>query len=147
MTYYGKRCSQKKNLQMDNDFKLLVEKAILLSKQKRTLNEYSKIANMGCALLTKQGNIYTGINIDIVCGIGFCAEHSAIAEMLKYNETRIVKIVSASDEKGIRPPCGRCREFIRLINFENFETLVMLKDDRVVKLADLLPDPFFKYSC
>jgi cytidine deaminase len=130
---------------MDNDFKLLVEKALFLSK-KKILNEYSKIATIGCALLTEQGYMYTGINIDVVCGIGFCAEHSAIAEMLKHNETRILKIVSASDEKGIRPPCGRCRELIRLIDSENFETLVMIEENHVVKLADLLPYPFFKYS-
>lgn len=44
---------------------------------------------VGAALLTTKGNIYTGINIEIACGIGFCAEHSAIAEMLKNRETEI----------------------------------------------------------
>ena len=37
--------------------------------------------SVGAALLTDKGNVYTGICIDIACGIGFCAEHSAIAEM------------------------------------------------------------------
>jgi len=92
---------------MDEEFSLLLEKALMLSKQKITLNEYSKIANIGSALLTESGNIYTGINIDCVCTLGFCAEQTAIAEMLKHNETRIMKIVSASIEKGIRPPCGK----------------------------------------
>jgi len=130
---------------MDKDFGLLLEKAIVLSKQKRTLNEYSKIATTGCALLTEKGNIYTGISISIVCSIGFCAEHAAIAEMLKNEETRIIKIVSASDEKGIRPPCGRCREFIRLIDSNNFDTQVLISKDRIMKLSELLPEPFFKY--
>ena len=38
---------------------------------------------VGSALLTAKGNVYTGINIEVACGMGFCAEHSAIAEMLK----------------------------------------------------------------
>jgi len=130
---------------VDKDFALLHEHAVTLAKQKRTLNEYSKIATTGCALLTEQGSIYTGISISIVCSIGFCAEHSAMAEMLKNNETRIMKLVSVAAGKGIRSPCGRCREFMRLINMDNFTTLIMLSEDRIVKLSDLLPDPFFKY--
>ena len=39
------------------------------------------------ALETASGNVYTGINLDLACGIGFCAEHSAVAEMLKARET------------------------------------------------------------
>ena len=128
---------------MDDDFKQILKKANELSKLKKNLNEYTRVAAVGSALITEKGNIYTGISVDVVCGIGFCAEHSAIAEMLKYNETRIAKIVATSD-KGIRPPCGRCREFIRLINSNNFQTLVMLNEDTIVTLSELLPSPFFR---
>ena len=34
------------------------------------------------------GNTYTGINVSLFCGIGFCAEHSARAEMVKNGETK-----------------------------------------------------------
>ena len=43
------------------------------------------------------------------CGIGFCAEHAAIIEMLKNDESRIVKIIE-TDKHGVTPACGRCRE-------------------------------------
>jgi cytidine deaminase len=42
-----------------------------------------------------QGNIYTGICIDLGCGLGFCAEVAAIAQMLTHRETRIDEVVAA----------------------------------------------------
>ena len=39
-------------------------------------------------LRTAAGKVCTGISLKLDCGIGFCAEHSAIAAMLKYRETR-----------------------------------------------------------
>ena len=43
--------------------------------------------SVAAALRTRSGAVYTGICIDVSCGIGFCAEHAAIAEMLKHRET------------------------------------------------------------
>ncbi len=81
--------------------------------------------------------------IAITCAgqIGFCAEHSAIAEMLKHNESRIVKIVATNSNVAI-PPCGRCREFIRMVNSDNMETEVMVSENEIVKLKELLPHPW-----
>ena len=45
------------------------------------------------AILSDRGHVFTGICIDLACGIGFCAEHSAVAEMLKSRQTRIVAAV------------------------------------------------------
>src|SRR5215472_11500242 len=56
---------------------------------------------VGAALVTDQGNVYTGINITLNCGIGFCAEHSAIAEMIKNGETKIRKIVAATSVRKV----------------------------------------------
>lgn len=58
--------------------------------------------------------------------------------MLKNNESRIVKIV-ASNANCVVPPCGRCREFIRMVNKDNLEALVMIGENEVVKLKELLP--------
>jgi cytidine deaminase len=128
---------------MDTDFDKLLSEVRCLVKNKKVLTEYMKISGMGCAIMSESGKIYTGINIEADCGIGFCAEHSAIADMLKNGETRILKIVAASS-KGIRPPCGRCREFMRMIDNFNFDALVMIDTDRVVKLEELLPSVFVK---
>lgn len=122
---------------MDKDFELLVNKAKELAHRKR-LNAFIKYGHVGAALMTEAGNIYTGVAIDCACEIGFCAEHAAIAEMLKHNETRIVKIVAMNSNTPVSP-CGRCREMIRMVNEENMETEVMVDSNTVVKIKDLLP--------
>lgn len=94
--------------------------------------------SVGAALMTEGGNIYTGICIDLACGIGFCAEHAAIAEMLKHRETAIKMVVALSGAK-ILPPCGRCRELMLQIDPRNAETEVIVSQDQTVKLKDLLP--------
>ena len=38
------------------------------------------------------------------------------------------------------PPCGRCREFIRLIDEENLATEVVLGEERTMRLRELLPE-------
>ncbi|NLT41508.1 MAG: cytidine deaminase [Anaerolineae bacterium] len=93
---------------------------------------------VGAAILTAGGNVYTGICIDVSCGIGFCAEHAAIAEMLKHRETQIVAVVAVCEE-GVLPPCGRCREFMMQIDRRNADAEVMVAEDTVVKLGSLLP--------
>jgi len=95
-------------------------------------------ATVGAALITDKGNVYTGINMDLYCGIGFCAEHSAVAEMLKHRETRIEMCV-AHRNTGILPPCGRCRELMMQVNAENKHTRIILPDRQIVTLESLLP--------
>ncbi|MGQ9552977.1 MAG: cytidine deaminase family protein [Anaerolineae bacterium] len=93
---------------------------------------------VGAALLTEEGNIYTGICIDVACGIGFCAEHAAIAEMLKHRQTHIVAAVAVTDTTVV-PPCGRCREFMMQIDRRNADADIIVSEERTVKLRELLP--------
>jgi cytidine deaminase len=117
--------------------KLIEEAYKILGEYTLSSNHYSA-GSVAAALLTSQGNIYTGINIDIACGIGFCAEHSAVAEMLKHRETQIEMIVAVSTE-SIRPPCGRCRELLFQIDAKNIYTKVYLSEEEYVTLDALLP--------
>ena len=116
----------------------------LVEEARNVLGEYTlshpdfSAASVGAALLTTKGNLYTGVNIDVACGIGFCAEHSAIAEMLKNRETQI-KMIVAINEEGIIPPCGRCRELMFQINNENIYTKVYLSTEKYMTLDELLP--------
>ena len=105
---------------------------------KKELNKSVQYAHVGCALMTDKGNIYTGICIVADCGIGFCAEHAAIADMLKNNESRITRIV-ATDKNGVVPPCGRCRELMKQINYDNLKTEIMISNNKIVTLNELLP--------
>jgi len=98
-----------------------------------------KAASVACALRTSSGNIYTGVNVDLSCGIGFCAEHSAVTRMLEARETRIAEIVAVWDNGHIFAPCGRCREMLIQVNEANLETRVMLSPIEVRTLAELMP--------
>ena len=47
------------------------------------LKKNGEAGNVGCALETVGGVVFTGISIDVPCSIGICADQAAIAEMLK----------------------------------------------------------------
>lgn len=96
---------------------------------------------VGAALETVGGNVYSGICIDTHCSMGFCAEHAAVAEMLKARESEIKTIVAVTLPEGIIPPCGRCREFLWQLNDRNALTRVIVSPDKVMLLSDLLPQP------
>lgn len=107
---------------------------------------HKKLRNLGtaghvaCALETMNGNVFTGICIDLPCSIGLCAEQSAIAEMVKHNETAIKKIIAVFEDGSILPPCGRCREFIAQMDDQNSQTKIVLPEMKEVLLQDLLPE-------
>lgn len=96
-------------------------------------------AAVGAALLAANGKIYSGVCVELACGIGFCAEHAAMAEMLKDRETVIDTIV-ASKVDGIVPPCGRCREMMYQLDARNRNAKIILSQDRTVSLDELLPE-------
>ena len=122
---------------LDKEFEVLKEVAKKLAGDK-VVSNYVRCGHVACALLTDKGNVYTGISINAKCGIGFCAEHSAIADMLKAGESKIVKLVSAS-ENSVVVPCGRCLEFIRQVNDENINAKVLLENNEVKTVDTLLP--------
>jgi cytidine deaminase len=121
---------------MDNQ--ALIDAAMPLREDvKRT--DLVHTGGVSAALETEDGHIITGVCIDAACGIGFCAEHSAIAELAKMKSMRIQKIVAVNWEGKILPPCGRCRELMYQIDYGNIDTRVVLAPDKDVPLSELLP--------
>jgi cytidine deaminase len=118
----------------------LIRKAKSVLKPRKIKN--GSLGDVGCALVTDKGNVYLGVSIDTCCGVGFCAEHSAIAAMVTHGERVIKKIVAIGKDGMPLSPCGRCREFIHQIHEENFEAEVIIRKNKSVKLKDLLPYPF-----
>ena len=102
------------------------------------LGENSSAASVAAALITVDGNIYSGVCLDFPCGLGFCAEHSAIAEMIK-NRERVITAIVAVDKEGVRPPCGRCRELMVQVSEDNYSTDVLLENSEVRTVQSLLP--------
>jgi len=102
------------------------------------LAHHSTAGAVGAALVTPSGNVYTGVCLHLSCGIGFCAEHAAVAEMLKHRETRIKEIVAVNRD-GIITPCGRCRELLVQVDEANRATRVMVDETTRLPLSELLP--------
>jgi cytidine deaminase len=124
---------------MNPEDKQLVEAARAVWGHLSLRDEFSA-GDVGAAIRTAGGNIYTGICIDLACGLGFCAEVAAIAEMLKHRETHIKAVVAVSGDGTPIGPCGRCRETIAQVDVRNLDCRVILGDGQETKLRDLLPE-------
>lgn len=101
-------------------------------------NYRNTAGSVASALCTSEKKIFTGINLDLKCGMGICAEQAAIMEMLKQHETRIDTIVCVHHSGKIYLPCGRCREFILQINSDNKNTKIITPNKEVTTLDRLL---------
>jgi cytidine deaminase len=103
----------------------------------------NRAGDVACALQSAAGKVYLGVCLDIGSGIGFCAEHSAVAAMVTAGETAIARVVAISGDGKILPPCGRCRELMYEIDPSNLEsTLVIVGQDKAIQLKELLPYPY-----
>jgi cytidine deaminase len=94
---------------------------------------------VGAAILTKAGNVYTGVCIDTASSLGFCAEHAAIADMLKHHESEIVMLAVVTADNVILTPCGRCREFLYQLNKANAGMVIAVSLGKTATLKKLLP--------
>ena len=107
-------------------------------------NAYAPFSNfcVGAALLTTDGEIYTGVNIENSSyGATICAERTAFVKAISEGKRQFSKIaISAGDVESV--PCGICRQF--MYEFSP-EIEVITKADGVLKvrpLTQLLPEGF-----
>ena len=105
----------------------------------RRLSRMVEVGSVASALVTDTGNLHLGVCIDAPSGIGFCAEHAAIAGMITSGESRIVTIVAVNWDGALLAPCGRCRELVRQVHPQNGVTRVLLPQG-VKTIDELLPD-------
>ena len=109
----------------------------------RKISPFIEAGSVSAALMTGKGNIYTGVCIDTACGLGMCAERSAIAAMLSAGEHEITRILCIMpDGKTGGSPCGACREFMMQLSprSKEIEILTSLETFSTVKLGDVMPD-------
>ena len=125
----------------ENIWKTLYERAKAVQRE-RKLSPLMEVGSVGAAVLSDQGNIYTGICIDTACGMGMCAERNAIANMLTNGEHKISKVVAVMPDGSSGTPCGVCREFMMQLakDSSEIEILLSLEPLQTVKLGEQLPD-------
>ena len=116
----------------------IIAEAHQLARPIRTSEDCSA-GSVGSVIVSRTGKKYTGICLDFACSLGFCAEHAAIAEMLKAHESEIALVVAVNENGVVLPPCGRCREMMWQLSEANTNALVVLGADRAVVLRELLP--------
>lgn len=103
---------------------------------------------VGCALLCKNGKVYTGVNCD---GIhGSCAEYITMGMAISAGEREFDTIVATHEKalNGVVPPCGNCRQML----FEycpDIKVIVNDEEGNLIKVSarDLLPFAWEPVNC
>ena len=120
----------------------------LLSAARQVMgNAHAPYSNfpVGCAIRTSNGRIHSGCNVENASfPEGWCAETSAIGQMVSAGDREIVEVLVIAEKKPKTTPCGGCRH--RLSEFASARTPVHLCDSsgivETVSLGDLLPKSF-----
>ena len=116
---------------------------IALDMTSKSYAPFSKF-RVGAALLTKEGKLYTGCNVENSSfGGTICAERTAFVKAVSEGDREFAKIAIASSG-GEAWPCGICRQFMK--EFCDDEFVVITGNDvdsiRTYTLAELLPEGF-----
>jgi cytidine deaminase len=103
---------------------------------------------VGCALLCKNGKIYTGVNCD---GIhGSCAEYVTVGMAISAGEREFDTIVAVHDKAPnfVVSPCGNCRQMM-LEYCPDINVIVNDEQGNLIKVRarDLLPFAWQRIEC
>lgn len=123
--------------------------------QKYSYSPYSNF-QVGAALLTKEGKIYTGCNIESASYTPTCcAERTAFSKAVSEGEREFKAIAIVGNPKGKQDqreycaPCGVCRQVMaEFCELKTFEIVVAKSEEdyRTYTLDEILPLAFTKDS-
>lgn len=105
---------------------------------------YSKFP-VGALLVTKEGKIYTGCNIENASyGLCNCAERTAIFKAVSEGERDFSYLVITGETDGPISPCGACRQVIAEFCEPKMPVLLtnVKGDEKEVTVEQLLPGAF-----
>ena len=111
--------------------------------RERNISEYVSAGEVGAAILSKSGRIYTGVCVDTCSTLGICAERNAIFNMITNGEHEIAKVLAVMPDGKTGAPCGACRELmVQLMpdSYKNIEIMLDYAHNRVVTLGELTPE-------
>lgn len=109
----------------------------------RRISDYVTAGEVGAAILSKSGRIYTGVCIDTCSTLGICAERNAIFNMITNGEQEIDKVLCVMPDGSTGAPCGACRELmVQLMPGRYHDVQIMLDyaAGRVITLGELTPE-------
>ncbi len=109
---------------------------------KKAYSPYSK-AQVGSAVLTNEGKVYSGCNIENASyGGTVCAERVAIFKAISEKKIKIEKVYVYTKEGW--PPCGMCRQVMSEFASPNLEVIIGNEagGETVMKFKDLMPLSF-----
>ena len=105
---------------------------------------YSELC-IGAALLTEEGEVYTGTNIEnATYGATVCAERTAVFKAVSEGKKNFKSIAVVCRKEGILPyPCGICRQVLAEFN-PKMDVIVAtnFEEYKIVNLSELLTYPF-----
>ena len=120
----------------------LIDLAVEVSKQAYVPYSHFPI---GAVLLTKDGEIYTGVNIENASfGLTNCGERTAIFKAVSEGQREFSElIVYGQTEKPISP-CGACRQVMVEFFKPDLKVTLVAKDKTTVEMTvgELLPYSF-----
>jgi cytidine deaminase len=114
--------------------------------RKARANAYSPYSGVkiGAAVLTADGSIFTGANIENASyGLACCAERTAIFKAVSEGKRRIAAIAVVGKSEDYTKPCGACRQV--LVEFNPRMKVLRRGLDgfsRDETASSLLPDSF-----
>ena len=108
----------------------------------RTISPFIEAGGVGAAILTKNGNVYTGVCIDTASTLGMCAERNAIANMITNGESQIDKLVCVMRNGEVGSLCGACREYLMQLDKDSKDIGILREKDtyETIRLEELIPD-------
>ncbi|NLZ38962.1 MAG: cytidine deaminase [Firmicutes bacterium] len=119
----------------------LLEKA-----QKVRERAYAPYSNfpVGAALLTEDGEIFTGCNVENASfGLTICAERAAVFGALAAGKRNFTGLALIADTEEPPTPCGACRQVLHEFAPQMWIYCANLKGEKVLwQLRELLPAPF-----
>ncbi len=104
---------------------------------------------VGAALLTSNGKLFTGVNIEnISFGATNCAERTAVFKAVSEGELKITAIAIASDSEDYIFPCGICRQVLAEFADKSMKIICSKKNGEYKEytLDELLPNAFIEFQ-
>ena len=108
----------------------------------RRISDYVSAGEVGAAILSESGRIYTGVCVDTCSTLGICAERSAIFNMITNGECKIARVLAVMPDGRTGAPCGACRELmVQLMpdDYKDVEIMLDYEQGKVVTLGELTP--------